>query len=191
MNIVRILFLIAPLLLFACNREEAESTGEQVTENATPEVAVISPTLNLVEQLNAMYEEYFERNLELNPLRATFIGDDRWNDRLPNSLGSEHRAAQKTLWTQYLNKLRTFDISNVKGQDRLNYEMFSYNLNINLEGHEIPTYLMRINQFRSMANFFVQMGSGSSVQPFKTVKDYDNFLGRIEGFLVLRRTTAR
>jgi len=185
MKIIRMSILIAPLVLFACNQEEAPSTGGQVTENTTTKVAEISPALNLVEQLNAMYEEYFERDLELNPLRATFIGDNRWNDRLPNNLGPEHRAAQKALWQEYLDKLGAFDVSSLEGQDLLNYEMFTYNLNINLEGHEILTYLMPINQFRNLANFFVQMGSGSSVQPFNTVQDYDNFLGRVDGFLVV------
>ena len=185
MRIIRMSVLIAPLVLFACNQVEAPSTGEQVTENTTTKVAEVSPAVSTVEQLNAMYEEYFERDLELNPLRATFIGDNRWNDRLPNYLGPEHRATQKALWKEYLDKLGAFDVASLEGQDLLNYEMFTYNLNINLEGHEIPTYLMPINQFRSLANFFVQMGSGSSVQPFNTVQDYDNFLGRVDGFLVV------
>ena len=33
-------------------------------------------------------------------------------------------------------------------------------------------------------NFFAQMGSGTNIQPFKTVQDYDNFLSRIDGFVV-------
>jgi len=175
MKFIRILIFIAPIVLFACKQEKAATTA----------VAEISPALNPVEQLNEMYAEYFERNLELNPVRATFIGDNRWNDRFPNNLGPEHRATQKALWEEYLDKLGSFDVSALKGQDLLNYEMFTYNLNINLEGYEIPTYLMPINQFRNLANFFVQMGSGSSVQPFNTVRDYDNFLGRVDGFVVV------
>ena len=35
-----------------------------------------------------------------------------------------------------------------------------------------------INQFGSFASFFAQLGSGTSAQPFKTVKDYDNWLKR-------------
>ncbi len=186
MKFIRIFLLIAPLMLFACNREEnPSSNGQSAGNTIATEAADESATTAGVVQLNTLYEEYFDRNLELNPLRATFIGDNRWNDRFPNNLGPEHRAAQKALWTEYLDKLQSFDASRLQGQDRLNYDMLTYNLKISLEGYEIPSYLMPINQFRNMANFFVQMGSGSSVQPFKTVKDYDDFLGRIDGFLVV------
>jgi uncharacterized protein (DUF885 family) len=54
---------------------------------------------------------------------------------------------------------------------------------LDIEGSEFPTHLMPINQFRNIGNYFVQLGSGSSVQPFNTVQDYDNFLGRIDGFV--------
>ncbi len=183
MKLIRTLALIAPLVLLACNREDAPSTAGQIV--GVSETPVTSSSSEAVVHLNELYEEYFERNLELNPLRATFIGDNRWNDRFPNTLGPQHRAAQKALWEEYLNKVGSFDVSGLEGQDRLNYEMFTYNLNIDLEGAEIPTYLMPINQFRNPANFFVQMGSGSSVQPFNTVQDYDNFLGRMDGFVVM------
>jgi len=183
MKLIRTLALIAPLVLLACNREDAQSTADQVV--GTSETPVTSSSSEAVVQLNELYEEYFERNLELNPLRATFIGDNRWNDRFPNTLGPQHRAAQKALWEEYLGRVDAFDASKLEGQDLLNYEMFTYNLKINLEGQEIPTYLMPINQFRNPANFFVQMGSGSSVQPFNTVQDYDNFLSRMDGFVVM------
>ena len=37
-------------------------------------------------RLNELFEDYFERSLELNPLQATFIGDHRYDDRLTNNL---------------------------------------------------------------------------------------------------------
>jgi len=41
---------------------------------------------------------------------------------------------------------------------------------------------MPVNQFWSMHLTFPVLGSGSGNQPFKTVKDYDDFLGRIHDF---------
>jgi uncharacterized protein (DUF885 family) len=40
-----------------------------------------------------------------------------------------------------------------------------------------------MNQFYLMTNFFVQLGSGSSLHPFKTVKNYDDFLSRADDML--------
>jgi len=35
-------------------------------------------------QLNALYDQYWEEVLKLNPLQATFQGDPRYNDQMPN-----------------------------------------------------------------------------------------------------------
>ena len=35
--------------------------------------------------MHALFDDYFERNLEMNPLQATFIGDYRYNDRMANT----------------------------------------------------------------------------------------------------------
>ena len=50
----------------------------QSASNATPAAA-----------LNALTEEYFERLLQLNPLQATDIGDARYNDQFPNTIGTQ------------------------------------------------------------------------------------------------------
>jgi len=62
--------------------------------------------------------------------------------------------------------------------------MFQLNREQSLEGERFPAHLQPINQFYSTLNSFVQLGSGTSVHPFKTVKDYDDWLSRIDGFVV-------
>jgi len=42
-----------------------------------------------------------------------------------------------------------------------------------------------MNQFYSITNFFVQLDSGSSAHPFKTVKDYEDFLSRADDFAII------
>ena len=53
-------------------------------------------------ELAAFFEQYFEDLLALNPLLATFIGDNRYNDQLPNDIGPEYRARQRELNERYL-----------------------------------------------------------------------------------------
>ena len=38
--------------------------------------------------------------------------------------------------------------------------------------------MLPVNQMGSIATFAAQLGSGTGAQPFKTVKDYDNWLAR-------------
>ncbi|MFX8347224.1 hypothetical protein ABTL51_20125, partial [Acinetobacter baumannii] len=42
-------------------------------------------------RLNALYEQYWEELLKLNPIQATFQGDPRYNDQLPNFYSAEYR----------------------------------------------------------------------------------------------------
>lgn len=136
-------------------------------------------------ELRAIVEEYFEDSLELNPLQATFLGDRRYNDRLANYLGTEHRTASEALDREYLERIEAIDPEQLGREDRLTLETFRLNLENNLEIGEFPEHLLAINQFYSFANQFAQLGSGASAHPFANERDYRDFLSRIDGFVVL------
>ncbi len=129
-------------------------------------------------QLNALYAEFWEDSLKHNPLEATQVGDPRYNAELPNLLAPEYRAATKALAERYLDSARKIGSAGLTGQDLLSYELFeSYQRDV-LEGLEYPSHLAPLNQFYSFANQFATLGSGSTAQPFKTVRDYDDWLAR-------------
>jgi uncharacterized protein (DUF885 family) len=134
--------------------------------------------------LGALFDDYFERNLELNPLTATFIGDYRYNDRLANTFGPEYRAAATAMDEEFLRRLLEIDREQLDSQDRLSYDVFKLNREQSLEGNQFPSHLLPINQFYSLTSSFVQLGSGTSAHPFKTVKDYDDFLSRADQFAI-------
>ena len=162
--------LAAGFLVTACG-------SEQVPVDSQAESADVATTLNKV------FDEFFERELALNPLQATSIGDDRFNDRLANSIGPQYMEASRILDEEFLGRLLEIDRTQLASQDQLSYDMFKLNRQQSLEGHRFPGHLQPINQFSSMLNFFVVLGSGSSLHPFKTVKDYDDWLSRIDGFV--------
>ncbi|MCH8943970.1 MAG: DUF885 domain-containing protein [Proteobacteria bacterium] len=135
--------------------------------------------------LSVLFDDHFERNLELNPLNATFIGDYRYNDRLANSNGPEYRAASEAMDQEFLQRLLAIDREQLGEQDRLSYDIFKINRELSLESNQFPSHLQPINQFYAITNSFVQLGSGSSAHPFKTVKDYEDFLSRADDFAVI------
>ncbi|MCP4299414.1 MAG: DUF885 domain-containing protein [Gammaproteobacteria bacterium] len=147
-------------------------------DQAVPETADASATLD------ALFDEYFERNLEMNPLMATFIGDYRYNDRMANTNSPEYRAASTAMDEEFLQRLLQIDREQLGYQDRLSYDLFKTNREQSLEGDQFPSHLAPITQFGSITSFFVQLGSGASAHPFKTVKDYDDFLRRADQFAV-------
>ena len=162
--------LAAAFVLTACGGKEDAATSEPVDAGVA---------------LHELFDEQFERNLELNPLSATFIGDNRYNDRLANSNGPEHRAASRAMDEEFLQRLLEIDREQLNYQDQLSYDIFRINRELSLESNLFPFHLQPINQFYSVTNFFVQLGSGASAHPFKTVKDYEDFLSRADDFSVI------
>jgi len=134
------------------------------------------------EALKALFDEHFERNLELNPLNATFIGDNRFNDRMANWASADYRSAAEALDEEFLQRLLEIDRGQLGEQDQLSYDIFRINREQSLEGNQYPFHLIPLNQFRSITNFFAQLGSGASAHPFKTVKDYEDFLSRADDY---------
>ena len=163
--------LVALLLLAACSAERSGQTQAGASTDAPAAFA-------------ALLDEHFERVLELNPMYATSIGDYRYNDRYANSIGPEHRAASRALNEEFLARLQEIDRGGLERQDQLSYDMFRLNRETALEGERYPGHLAPVNQFYSATSSFVRLGSGSSLHPFNTVKDYDDFLGRVDGFAV-------
>ena len=166
MNLRLSAVLAAVCLIAACSSEEPAATD----------------TIDAGTVLHALFDEHFERDLELNPLSATFIGDYRYNDRMANSNSPEYRAAAQAMDEEFLQRLLEIDRSQLGYQDQLSYDIFRINREQSLEGNQFPFHLQPINQFYSITNFFVQLGSGASAHPFRTVKDYEDFLSRADDF---------
>jgi uncharacterized protein (DUF885 family) len=132
----------------------------------------------------ALLDEHFEKNLALHPIDATEIGDYRYNDQYPNSIGPAHRAQQHDLNSEYLARLGAIRRADLSTQEQMSYDMFRLRLETSLAGERFPWYLAPENQFYSAASSFVRLGSGSGLHPFDTVEHYDDFLGRVDGFVV-------
>ena len=130
------------------------------------------------QQLNHLYEQFWEESLKLNPIQATFQGDPRYNDQLPNFLSADYRAQSHAFTAGWLKKIEAINPSGLSGQDLISYEIFVHDAKSALEGEQFPNELIPINQFFNLANLAVMLGSGTGAQPFKTVQDYDNWSKR-------------
>ncbi|MGV8941554.1 MAG: DUF885 domain-containing protein [Lysobacter sp.] len=128
--------------------------------------------------LNQLYAQYWEETLERNPLAATYQGDPRYNDRLPNFLSREYREESNQFTSRWLEKVTAVGAEGLEGQDLLSYQIFVDEARDELAGEKFPSWMQPINQFYNIASTFVQLGSGTGAQPFKTVEDYDNWRKR-------------
>ena len=135
------------------------------------------------QKLQVVFDEYFEQQLQLNPILATSIGDPRYNDRFVVSIAPEVIAQERQLERDYLARINAIDRGRLSAQEQASYDIFKSSREREIDGFRFPGELIPMNQFYSVPNSFVQLGSGNGMQPFKTVRDYDNFLKRIDGFV--------
>jgi len=129
-------------------------------------------------RLNALYDQYWEEVLKLNPVQATFQGDNRYNDQLPDFGSAAFRQQQHDFTTRWLKTMQDIGPDGLQGQDLLSYQIFVRDAKNSLESEQFPDWMMPVNQMGSLPSFAVQLGSGNGAQPFKTVKDHDNWLAR-------------
>jgi uncharacterized protein (DUF885 family) len=134
--------------------------------------------------LDSLLHAYHEERLKLFPFDATMAGDNRYNDLLPNSLTADFRQQVSDFYSHYLTKLTSIDKNKLSEDDQMNYDVLLWECNITLDGLKFKDYLMPINQFWGMHLLIGQLASGSSIQTFKTVKDYDDWLSRLNAFVV-------
>jgi len=135
--------------------------------------------------LAELFEESFETQLELDPLLATSIGDPRYNDRLPMTQAPDYRAKVEAAGRRALDRLKAFDREALSDSDRLSYDVFRLQQERTLEGIRFAAeHLLPVDQRRTLPVYFAQLGSGKSLHPFKTAKDYDDFLKRADAYSV-------
>jgi uncharacterized protein (DUF885 family) len=137
---------------------------------------------NNSKQLAGLLDGYWQERMQLFPLEATAIGDNRYNDRLTIPIAESFRDSLKRFYTRYLNEVSAVDTAGLDQNDRMSYDVFKYEMQMNIEGLKYPTHYMPITQFWSFSLELPQLGAGTGNQPFKTVKDYDNWLKRVSVF---------
>lgn len=140
--------------------------------------AALSEASGKAKELDRLYAEYWEESLKLSPLSATYVGDPRYNDQLPNTYAAEYRAQTLAFNQRWLARVQAISPDGLDGQSRLSHDIFVRDLKNDIEATRYPGWKQPLNQFGGLPGQFAQLGSGSGAQPFKTVKDYENWLAR-------------
>jgi len=134
------------------------------------------------QELSALFDKYYEERLQMFPLEATAIGDLRYNDKLYADFTETYQKKEKEFFNRYLVYVTRFDREQLNDNDKISYDIFKREMEMNIEGFKFHTNYIPTNQFWGMTLDFGQLGSGAGNQPFKTVKDYDDWLKRMDAF---------
>ncbi len=133
-------------------------------------------------KLAAMFENYYNDRMQLFPMESTTNGDTLYNDKLYADFTDSYREKLKSFFTRYKDSITAYKYDALNDNDKASYDIFKREMEISLDGLQQPDKYMPFQQFWGVPLTMGQLGSGEGVQPFKTVKDYDNWAKRMEAF---------
>jgi len=132
--------------------------------------------------LDSITANYYEQYLKLYPLDATAQGDERYNDQLPINIDKDFISGEITFYNSVQNQLKKVDYKSLNDQDKTVYDVLDYTLKDKIERYAYHPEYIPFTQFSGLPLDFPLLGSGQGNQPFKTEKDYSDWLKRTENF---------
>ncbi|HEY9139006.1 MAG TPA: DUF885 domain-containing protein [Terriglobus sp.] len=136
------------------------------------------PPANATERSRALdkfFEDYWQWVLLQSPETATSVGDARYNDKWSNYSAATFNANlqhEAELTTQ----LATIGTDGASEQQKLSYTLLMKQFIDDQEGARFKPWEMPITQFGGPHLTFLQV---INQMPFATVKDYDNYIARL------------
>lgn len=138
-------------------------------------------------QLRRLIDEEWETRMREFPEGATLLGDNRYNDRLtdwsPEAVERRQKHAQSLLA-----RVEAISRSRLAEGDRIHYDLFLHKLRLDVAGDAFPQHLTPLNQ---MEGIQMQLATLAALTPFRTSKDYEDYLARLRAVpKLVEQTTA-
>jgi len=135
--------------------------------------------------LGQLIQGYERETSPYYPFTASERGLHQYDRVLANDISDDWIRGLKEICTRYRGELRRVDAGALSAKDHVTYDVFAYRLTRCVESFSYPWQLVPVDQVGfSWPSRFPVMGAGRGVHPFKTVQNYEDFLGRVDGFVV-------
>ncbi len=139
---------------------------------------IAAPALAAKKPANApllkLFDQVWQEDLADDPIMATQLGDNRYNDKLPDMSQAAIDARNARNFTR-LATLRKIKKDKHEKADLLNFDLFEREINDKINEATFKSYLYSIRSNEGPQ----QLAEVSEFAPFATVKDYDNWIARI------------
>ena len=127
--------------------------------------------------LHDLFDAGWERSLREDPFFATYLGDPRYDDQLPDeSLAAIDVSNEAD--RRLLADVEAIPSASLTPGDQLNRELFLRMYADAIAGHEWGTQYFPLNHMDGIQN----LDQTTQLLPFATVKDYENWLARMGKF---------
>ncbi len=129
-------------------------------------------------QLNTLIADAWEYRQRANPIAATFCGDHRYDDRLPE-ISPAALEAEYAQTLSYQAQLQAVDRQALSPADQLNYDCFAHELDIQTGSQRFGVNWMPFTRLSGPQYFLPDL---VEVTPFTSGQDYEAYLTRLAGF---------
>lgn len=130
--------------------------------------------------LHRFFDEEWERGLRESPETASSNGDLRWNDRW-SDMSLEAIRRREAEDRDALARLTAIDRAALSGRDRLDYDVYLWQLQRTIERQRFNEWMQPVSQLGG-----VQSADGLvELLEFRTVKDYEDWLKRLDALPTL------
>ncbi len=168
----------------------AQAAPAATTETpATPDAASAATpdAASAAGRLRALFNASDEASLNRNPIGRLFRGDLSHAGEFGDGLSDAYLAGEKKAAEDDLAALAAIDRSALDANDQVSYDVFKWQRSTDLKGFDPAiinaTIVRPIDHFFGFHTFFPDLSSGEGAAPYKTIKDYDDGLSRIDGFV--------
>lgn len=174
--------VIALLLFTSCKTDTKEMTSTVVP-------------------IDSVFADFYEFKKSINPIEATKAGYGEYNDTIANYISDAYQVRLIENYDRFLDRLSQYDSVDLTPAQWMSMRVMQWDCSIKKEGltnelvtmaspiYDLPSFeLMPLFQIQSLHLYVAQLAGGTSVQPFKTVGDYDNWLERVDDYLVFLDT---
>ncbi len=130
-----------------------------------------------VQQLHRLFDREWDRQMRSQPVRASSLGDRRFNDQWPDlsleAIERGHGADEQALL-----ELAKIDRASLPSSEQVNYDLFKWQYRDKIESYRFHEYLFPLNQLGGIQT----AGDFSQSLRFSTMKDYEDWLKRLQAF---------
>ena len=129
-------------------------------------------------ELYKIFSEVDEFGFKENPIRATYAGVSKYNNKMPSvSIANINRRLE--YWKSIINRLNAIDQSKLNDNDKINFSIFLDMINGRIDAIKFKDYQMPLN---ADSGFHTGLSRLHKAMPFKTESDYMDYIGRLNQF---------
>ena len=129
-------------------------------------------------ELYQIFSDARQYELDTNPISATYAGNHKLNDHMP-SVSNEQMDKNLNFLKSIILRLEMIQLNTLSKKDKINHKIFYRIVNSKIKSIEYKDYYM---PFNADSGFHTGLARLYKAMPFKTVKNYQDYISRLLDF---------